>query len=111
MSIVTSIPYLVWLLISAAFFACGEYFSKKFGLSPNATYFAIVIMSYALAAALWLPAIMQKNQLSIVGAIWSVLSLVATVLIGTVLFGEHLNAYAVAGIVLGLVSVFLLSIA
>ncbi|OGF31190.1 hypothetical protein A3H09_02420 [Candidatus Falkowbacteria bacterium RIFCSPLOWO2_12_FULL_45_13] len=58
----------------------------------------------------WLPAIMQKNQLSIVGAIWSVMSLLATVLIGLLIFGEKLNVIGIIGVVAVMVAVALLSL-
>jgi multidrug transporter EmrE-like cation transporter len=111
MQTLLAIPYIFWLIASAICFAFGEYFSKKFGLTPNWYYVTLVFGSYMLGTAVWLPAIVQKNQLSIVGAIWSVLSLIATVLIGVLFFSEKLNTLSVLGLLLGLISVFLLSIA
>jgi len=104
-------PYMVWLILSALLFAFGEYLSKKFALAPSFSYVALIVFIYALGTLAWLPAILQKNQLSIVGAIWSVMSLLATVLIGVIIFGEHLNALAVAGLVLGFLAILLLSLA
>jgi len=63
-----------------------------------------------LGVLAWLPAIMQKNQLSIVGAIWSVMSLLATVLIGLLIFGEKLNVIGIIGVVAVMVAVALLSL-
>lgn len=111
MYIVMAVPYIVWIVLSALCFAMGEYFSKKFGLAPGWIYFACVMGSYMLGTILWLPAIVQNNQLSIVGAIWSVMSLLATVLIGVLIFGEDLNTLAITGLVLGFFAVLLLSLA
>lgn len=105
------LPYFVWLVLSALFFAFGEYLSKKFALAPSFSYVALIVGIYALGTLAWLPAILQKNQLSIVGAIWSIMSLVATVLIGVTIFGEHLNGLAIAGLVLGFLAILLLSLA
>ncbi len=77
-----SINYIYWLVLSALFFAFGEFLSKKFALSPKITLVFLIILVYSLGTLAWLPAILQKNQLSIVGTIWSVMSLLATVLIG-----------------------------
>jgi multidrug transporter EmrE-like cation transporter len=110
-NILLSIPYIVWLVLSAICFAIGEYFSKKFGLSPSYVLVACILASYIVGTLFWLPAIVQNNQLSIVGAIWSVMSLMATVLIGVLIFGEQLNALSLAGIFLGAIAIFLLSIA
>ena len=106
-----SVPYIVWLLFSTTAFAFGEFFSKKFALSQSWVIFFTLMGCYMLSTLLWLPAIVEDNQLSIVGSIWSVLSLVVTVLIGTLIFHEHLNLLAIIGIALGAISVFLLSIA
>lgn len=111
MSVILSVPYIIWLILSALFFATGEFFSKKFGLEPSWYLFGCIMMSYIIGTIMWLPAIISNNQLSIVGAIWSVLSLMATVLIGVVLFNEHLSTLAIFGIVLGLASVLILSVA
>jgi multidrug transporter EmrE-like cation transporter len=108
---ILSIHYGVWLVVSALFFATGEFLSKKFALGPTWTTFVFILMVYLLGVLAWLPAIVQKNRLSIVGTIWSVLSLLATVLIGTVLFREKLGILGVVGVVTAVISVVLLSMA
>jgi multidrug transporter EmrE-like cation transporter len=102
---------MAWLIISALFFAFGEFLSKKFALAPSWEYVVIIIIIYSLGTLAWLPAILQKKQLSIVGALWSVLSLLATVLIGIIIFHEKLNVLVITGIVFGAIAVALLSIA
>jgi len=105
-----SIHYLIWLVLSAACFASGEYFSKKFALEPGTGYLGLIFLMYGLGVLAWLPALMQRNQLSIVGTIWSVLSLLATVLIGVLIFSERLSIVGVLGIIAAIVAIVLLSI-
>jgi multidrug transporter EmrE-like cation transporter len=111
MSSIINIPAIIWLIISALFFACGEFLSKKFALHPSASYVIVIIVVYTLGTLTWLPAILQKNQLSIVGAMWSVLSLLATVLIGVLIFDEHLSLVGILGILFAIISIGLLSFA
>lgn len=111
MDLLLAIPMMAWLIISALFFAFGEFLSKKFALAPSWEYVVIIIIIYSLGTLAWLPAILQKKQLSIVGALWSVLSLLATVLIGIIIFHEKLNVLVITGIVFGAIAVALLSIA
>ena len=111
MQFLLAVPYIFWLIASAICFAFGEFFSKKFGLAPSWIFVVLIFASYMIGTAFWLPAILQKNQLSIVGAIWSVLSLTSTVLIGVLLFDEKLDFLSAIGLLLGLASVCLLSIA
>ncbi len=102
--------YIFWLILSALFFAFGEFLSKKFALHPSTKYVIYILLVYALGTLAWLPAILQKNQLSVVGTIWSIMSLLATVLIGTLLFKEKLTIFGLVGIVLAFTSIILLSI-
>jgi multidrug transporter EmrE-like cation transporter len=104
-----SINYIFWLILSALFFAVGEYFSKKFSINPRPGTVGLILCAYALGTFAWLPAILQKNQLSIVGVIWSVMSLMATVLIGVIIFSEKLNLIGMLGILTAIISILLLS--
>lgn len=102
--------YLIWLLISALCFAIGEFWSKKFALHPGWGYAACVFLAYNLGTAAWLPALVQRNMLAVVGALWSVLSLLATVLIGVMVFHETLSTTHIAGLVAAAAAVLLLSL-
>ena len=110
MKFLLSINYIFWLVLSALFFAVGEFWSKKFAITPKVSYVILVVMIYALGTLAWLPAILQKNSLSIAGTIWSVMSLFATVLIGVLLFGEKLTAVGIVGMIVAVIAIVLLSI-
>lgn len=111
MNFILSINYIIWLVASALFFAFGEFMSKKFALSPNWKYVVYVVIIYTFGVLAWLPAILQKKQLSITGTIWSIMSLLATVLIGVLIFKERLGMVGTAGITLALAAIILLSFA
>lgn len=111
MNIILVIPVMAWLIISAILFAIGEFLSKKFALNPSWEYVVVTVFVYLLGSLAWLPAILQKNQLSIVGAIWAVLTLVATILIGVVIFNEHLSVVGIVGVCFAIIAVALLSLA
>ncbi len=104
-----SVNYIFWLIASAIFFAVGEFLSKKFALSPRIFYVVFILIVYCIAELLWLPAIMQKNQLSVVGTMWSVMGLLATILIGVLVFKEKLSMVGVLGIAFAFISIILLS--
>jgi multidrug transporter EmrE-like cation transporter len=110
MKFLLSINYIVWLVVSAIFFAVGEFLSKKFALSPRFLYVILILIIYSLGVLAWLPAILQRNSLSIVGTIWSVLSLLTTILIGVLIFGEKLSTLGIVGIIMAMLAIILLSI-
>lgn len=111
MKYLLSLHYLIWLVLSAVFFAAGEFLSKKFALNPKFSLVALILASYIFGTLAWLPAILQRNQLSIVGAIWSVMSLLATVSIGILIFSEKLSLTGAIGIVIAIIAIVLLSLA
>jgi len=111
MNFVTALPPLAWLVISGALFATGEFLSKKFALAPSWPHLGVALLFYLFATLAWFPALMQKNQLSTTGALWSVISVLMTVLIGVFLFGEKPGMVGVAGIIVAFIAVFLLSLA
>ena len=110
MKFVLSINYIIWLIISALFFAVGEFLSKKFALSPKFSYVALLLIAYSIGVLAWLPAILQRNSLSVVGTMWSVLSLLATITIGVLIFGEKISMVGIAGIIAAIIAIVLLSI-
>ena len=109
MKFLLSINYIFWLILSALFFAVGEFLSKKFALGPRLIYVILMLVTYSFGVLAWLPAILQRNSLSIVGTMWSVLSLLTTIAIGVLLFGEKVNALGIAGMIMAIVSIILLS--
>lgn len=110
MKFLLSINYIYWLILSALFFAVGEFMSKKFALAPKFSWVLFILVAYSFGTLAWLPAILQKNSLSIAGTIWSVMSLFATVLIGVLVFGEKLNTIGMMGIFAAVVAIVLLSL-
>ena len=103
------IPSWAWIAISAIFFAFGEFLSKKFALNAGWTIFILFLIVDIISAAAWIPAIFEKNQLSITGVIWSIVSLIATVAIGILIFHEKLTPTQMVGLVLGFIAVVMLS--
>lgn len=103
------LPTFVWLVLSAGFFAVGEYLSKKFAIRPDWKGLLPVCSMYLLGSLAWLPALIRTNQLASTGTAWLLLSMVATLGIGFGIFHERVNSIQVAGIVLAALALILLN--
>lgn len=110
MAILTFFPAVFWLLLSALFFAVGEYLSKLWGYSPSLRMTVSVVFIYALGTLAWLPALLHKNQLAVMGTWWLLLATLATISIGVLVFHEKVNTYQIAGFVLALIAIVFLNI-
>jgi multidrug transporter EmrE-like cation transporter len=104
-----SLHPLVWLVLSGVFFAFGEYLSKSYVLEPRPLVLLVLIGTYTIGALLWLPALKQKPELAVTGTLWSVITLLMTVAIGVIVFGESLPLYKICGVLLAIAAVVLLS--
>lgn len=110
MNFLLAVPALVWLLLSAVFHAGGEYFSKKWSLEPGVLVTLVAVLFYTLSSALWLPALLNKQQLAVTGMAWLALAMTSTVIIGVVIFREPVSVVQWIGIGLAAVAVILLGI-
>lgn len=108
MNILLFVPAIVWLLISAMFFAVGEYFSKIWGINPSLKLAIFVAFVYSIGSLLWLPALLHKNQLIIMGTIWTVLATLSTILIGAIIFHEKLTFLQWGGVILSFIALLLI---
>lgn len=107
LSSLTKIHYAVWLCVSVACFGTGELFSKRFILDNTLRSFLLTQVFYMLGGLLWLPALASRRDLGTTGAIWSMMSLIVTALIGVIYYGEQLSIRNVAGIICALVAIIL----
>jgi multidrug transporter EmrE-like cation transporter len=109
MNYILSMHYLIWILLSVVFFGFGEYSAKMFALGPRIAPVLSMVAFYICGSLVWLPAILQRNQLSIVGTIWNISALLVTIIIGCGFFHEHLTYTNIAGIALAFISIVLLT--
>lgn len=107
-TVIRAIPSFGWLLLSASFFAVGEYLSKRWALAPSWQMTAAVIAVDVFATTLWLPALFHRNQLAIVGLMWLLLGTILTLSIGLFVFKEVLTWTQWAGMGFALVALVLL---
>jgi len=84
--------------------------SKKWGMNPGWFFAIFIALVYGIGSMFWLPYLLYKNELAIRGTIWSVVSLVVTVMLGVLIFHEKISLVQIVGLLLAFVAVALLSI-
>lgn len=108
MTFLLAVPAWAWLLLSASGFTLGEYVAKKWALQPSLGLATVVVLTYAVSTLAWLPVLLHKNQISLMGTLWLVLATVATVSVGVFAFHEQLSAVQWVGVGLALAALALL---
>jgi multidrug transporter EmrE-like cation transporter len=102
-------------IVVAAGMSCvgilGDYFLKRASQEerPLATRaFAVGLVLYATTAFAWVY-LMRYLKLATIGVVYSVCMILLLAGMGVLFFGESLNRYEVAGIILALAAIVLLS--
>jgi len=99
-----------WLSCSLVFYCAAEYLSKKWTLTQAHWMAALAVLGYALNALFWFPALKNHGSLAVLGSIYAVAYVLATVAIGWLGFHEAITLRQWVGIGLALVSITLLSL-
>jgi len=102
-------PAFYWLIASVFFFALGEYYSKKWAFKPGIALGVYAVGMYSIGSLLWLPALLQHNQIVVMGRIWLLMATAGSMLVGLIAFREHLTPVQWTGVACSLKALALLS--
>lgn len=105
-----TIPSVVWLVVSVLVHAVGEYYSKVWANGPAFSYALIAASAYALSGFFWLPMLLHRNNLAVMGTVWLLFATLAPLIIGVFIFGEQLSLTDAFGIALAIGAMIVLSL-
>jgi len=98
---------LLLIFIAFIFQTFAEYFSKVWTLKPTWGLAILIVLLYAVASIIWLPALREHGQVSALAAVWCCLSMISCAIIGVFGFQETLSIRQIIGLVLALLATFL----
>lgn len=101
-------PVGVLLALSAISVIFGDYFAKVFSTNQKPIFYILAIIGYLGSGFFYIPTLF-KEGLVITSIIWSILSTAGFLVIGLLIFKEHLNLLQTAGVALGFASILLLT--
>jgi len=107
--LIIKIPMWVWFGIASIFYTTAEYLSKSWGYKPSLFLAFSIISCYATGSACWLAIVLQKNEIARMSMVWQIVTTILSLFVGIILLSEKLNNTQYAGVVLGLVGLYLLT--
>lgn len=87
----------------------GDYFAKYWSINQKTIFFIISFSVYAIAGIFYIPTLLREG-LVITSIIWSVLCAAGFIVVGLLIFKESLSVFQTIGIVLGVLSIIILSL-
>ena len=100
---------IIWTLILSAVAILGDVCLKHSAVSKNVWFLVIGIILYSIDAYFWY-LIYKTEKFSTVAVVYSVFTILLSIVLGVLLFHEKISVREIAGILLGISSVALLSL-
>ena len=96
--------------IAMIFYSCGEILSKYWGEKQSIILAISINIFYSLGVICWLYIMAKKNQLALMSSIWQILTTIATLFIGLIIFHEKLTNLQYAGVGLMILGIIALAV-
>lgn len=103
------IPLILLFSVSAVCVGAGDYLAKKWSIEPGWGSFCGALFCYFSSSFLYIQTLTRKG-LVVSCVIWSIASIIAFLFVGVVMFHETLSVVQITGVVLGIISLLILSI-
>ena len=102
-------PLILLFAVSAILVGAGDYLAKKWSLEPGWGLFSGSLGCYLVSAGFYMLTLTRKG-LVVSCIIWSIASIVAFLFVGLVVFHETLSGLQLIGVILGTISLLMLSL-
>lgn len=96
------------ILLAAASVIFGDFAAKLWSTNHNNNWYAIALVGYFLSGVFYIPTLLREG-LVITSILWSVLSIIGFLAIGLIIFRESVSNLQILGILLGVVSIVILT--
>jgi multidrug transporter EmrE-like cation transporter len=104
------VPALGLVLLAAVSVILGDYGAKAWSEEGRGLYLAMGFIGYFFSAFFYIPSLL-KEDLIITSVLWVLLSTIGFLVIGAVIFKEVLSPVQIGAVVLGIVSICILTFA
>ncbi|MEI6057924.1 MAG: hypothetical protein WCQ60_03055 [bacterium] len=109
LSFANKIPVLGLIVLAALSVITGDYAAKAWSVHHKSSYFLLALAGYFFSGFFYIPTLM-RDGLIVTSVTWVLLSTIGFLVIGLLIFKETLSVAQAIAVVLGIVSVIILTI-
>lgn len=103
------IPVWVLITLAATSVIIGDVFGKYWSQNRRLSFLILTLVFYACSGLFYTPTLLRKG-LIVTSIAWTIMATVGFLIVGAIMFKEHLTGFQIAGTALGTVAIILLSI-
>ena len=98
-----------WLVVSIIFECIGDFFTKRWSITPSISLLVFSFIGYNLMLGAWFMSMRFSSSIIITGTLWLLMGELVLCIIGLELFKETLNTPQLIGCILSAISLVLLT--
>src|SRR5258708_1160457 len=108
-SSLNKLPVLVLVVLAALSVIVGDYAAKTWSVTQSGFYLFLAFTAYFLSAFFYTPSLLREG-LIINSVLWGLISTIGLLVIGLLVFREQLSWVQLVAVILGTISVLILTI-
>lgn len=108
-SLLGSVPVLVLIILASASVIMGDYTAKAWSVSHKPLLLVLAFLGYFLSGFFYIPTLLREG-LIVTSVLWAVISTIGFLVIGFVIFKEQLSLMQIIAVIIGIISILLLSV-
>jgi multidrug transporter EmrE-like cation transporter len=105
----SKVPVIILILLAASSVIAGDFFAKYWSIHQRPLFLVLTFIFYFGSAFFYTPTLLREG-LVITSMIWSLISFIGLIILGLLVFNETLTLIQTIGVVIGGISLILLSI-
>ena len=109
LNVLGKIPVIGLIMLASLSVIIGDYAAKAWSVNHKGLLLLVAFVGYFFSAFFYTPTLLREG-LIITSVIWVLLSTIGFILIGLLIFKETLSALQAVAVVLGIISIFILTI-
>ena len=109
LDLAAKIPVVALLLISASGVITGDFFAKTWSINERPQFFVLAVCCYLTSSLFYIPTLLREG-LVFTSIIWSLIGTIGFLVLGLLVFHEHLTTLQAVGVAIGVIALVILSV-
>lgn len=109
LSLLGKVPVIGLILLASASVIIGDYAAKAWSTNHKGIFLLIAFAGYFFSGFFYIPTLLREG-LIVTSVIWGLLSTIGFIVIGLLIFRETLSLTQIIAVVLGIISILILTI-
>lgn len=109
-SLLGKISVIGLIILASLSVTIGDFAAKSWSVNQKGSYLLLAFIGYFFSGFFYIPSLLREG-LIVTSVLWGLINTIGFIVIGLVIFKESLSPIQVVAVILGIISIFILTIA